>query len=67
MTPVWEADEFKEDVLWAGIFGSVMRNRPYLESDVDIACIFKDHLRSGEPIDLRERESCRGTSMYNPP
>ena len=43
--------------LGRGIFGSVRRNRAHSESDVDIVCAFKDHLRSGEPADLRERES----------
>jgi predicted nucleotidyltransferase len=57
MAHIWEEEEFKEYVLWAGIFGSVARDRAHSESDVDIVCVFKDNLRSGEPVDLRERES----------
>ena len=26
--------------------------------DSNIVCVFKDHLRSGELVDLREREPC---------
>ena len=59
MAHIWEEEEFKEYVLnlWAGIFGSVACDRAHSESDVDIVCVFKDNLRSGEPVDLRERES----------
>jgi hypothetical protein len=64
MAPVWEEQEFQQHVLWAGIFGSVARNRAHSESDVDIVCVFKDHLRSGEPVDLRERESCRTNHTF---
>jgi Nucleotidyltransferase domain len=65
MAPIWEEEEFKEYVLWAGIFGSVARNRAHSESDVDIVCVFKDHLRNGEPVDLREREFCPANYVSN--
>jgi hypothetical protein len=42
----------------------VGRNRAHSESDIDIVCVFKDHLRSGEPVDLRERES--GLHVWHP-
>ncbi|KAF5347777.1 hypothetical protein D9756_010319 [Leucocoprinus leucothites] len=60
IAPVWENEEYKRDVLWAGIFGSVARNRAHAQSDVDILIVLKEHERSGEPIDLRENlvEAC---------
>lgn len=33
-----EEQEFQQHVLWAGIFGSVVRNRAHSESDVNIVC-----------------------------
>jgi predicted nucleotidyltransferase len=42
------------NILWAGIFGSVSRNRAHKESDVDILIVLKEHVLTGEPIDLRE-------------
>jgi predicted nucleotidyltransferase len=59
MIPLWEEQEFQQDILWAGIFGSVARNRAHSKSDVDIVCVFKDHLRCSEPVYLRDRESFR--------
>ena len=56
MVPVWKNKEYQKDILWAGIFGSVARNRDHIESDVDILIVLKEHERSGEPIDLRESE-----------
>ncbi|KAF5355113.1 hypothetical protein D9756_005557 [Leucocoprinus leucothites] len=58
--PVWENEEYKRDVLWGGIFGSVSRNHAHEESDVDILIVLKGHERSREPIDLRENlaEAC---------
>ena len=56
MAPVWQNKDYQEDMLLAGIFGSVARNRAYVESDVDILIVLKVHERSGEPIDLRESE-----------
>ncbi|KAF8884085.1 hypothetical protein CPB84DRAFT_1789585 [Gymnopilus junonius] len=60
LAPVWEDEEYKRDILWAGVFGSVARNRAREESDVDVLIVLKEHERSGEPIDLRERlaETC---------
>ena len=54
LAPVWEDDEYKRDILWAGVFGSVARNRAREESDVDVLIVLKEHERSGEPVDLRE-------------
>ncbi|OBZ68748.1 hypothetical protein A0H81_11302 [Grifola frondosa] len=54
MAPIWQKEEYQEDILWAGIFGSVARNRAHEGSDVDILIVLKEHERSGEPIDLRE-------------
>lgn len=47
-------EEYHREILWAGIFGSVSRNRAHEESDVDILIVLK-HGRTGEPVDLRER------------
>ncbi|KZT12667.1 uncharacterized protein LAESUDRAFT_640432 [Laetiporus sulphureus 93-53] len=60
MAPVWKDENYKRDILWAGIFGSVARNRAHKESDVDVLIVLKEHEHSGEPIDLRENlaEAC---------
>ncbi|EKM77723.1 hypothetical protein AGABI1DRAFT_107907 [Agaricus bisporus var. burnettii JB137-S8] len=61
LAPVWKDEEFKRDILWAGVFGSVARNRAREDSDVDVLIVLKEHLHSpGEPVDLRERlaEAC---------
>ncbi|KAG6865476.1 hypothetical protein C0991_002303 [Blastosporella zonata] len=50
--PVWK--KFEKDVLWAGIFGSVSRARVRADSDVDFLVVLKKHLRTEEPLDLRE-------------
>ncbi|KIL60224.1 hypothetical protein M378DRAFT_84083 [Amanita muscaria Koide BX008] len=51
--PVWQNEDYQSAILWAGVFGSVARNRAHEKSDVDILIVLKEH-RSGEPIDLRE-------------
>ena len=56
IAPIWQNKDYQEDILWAGIFGSVARNRAHKGSDVDILIVLKEHERSGEPIDLRESE-----------
>ncbi|KAF7760419.1 hypothetical protein Agabi119p4_11095 [Agaricus bisporus var. burnettii] len=61
LAPVWKDEEFKRDILWAGVFGSVARNRAREDSDVDVLIVLKEHLHSpGEPVELRERlaEAC---------
>ncbi|EKM82472.1 hypothetical protein AGABI1DRAFT_104447 [Agaricus bisporus var. burnettii JB137-S8] len=60
LAPIWEVEEFKRDILWAGVFGSVARNRARKDSDVDVLIVLKEHLHRGEPVDLRERlaEAC---------
>ncbi|KZT24848.1 hypothetical protein NEOLEDRAFT_1093716 [Neolentinus lepideus HHB14362 ss-1] len=60
MAPVWQEKEYQQDVLWAGIFGSVSRNRAHAGSDVDVLIVLKEHERTGEPVDLREKlaEAC---------
>jgi hypothetical protein len=55
MAPIWQNEDYQRDILWAGVFGSVARNRAHEESDVDILIVLKEHER-GEPIDLRESE-----------
>ncbi|GLB45858.1 putative nucleotidyltransferase domain containing protein [Lyophyllum shimeji] len=59
MAPIWQNEDYQTDILWAGVFGSVARNRAH-EDDVDILIVLKEHERSGEPIDLRENlaEAC---------
>lgn len=55
MERVWfESRDCQEYVQWAGIFGSVARDRAGSGSDVDVLVVFKDHIRSGQPIDLHE-------------
>jgi predicted nucleotidyltransferase len=55
MERVWfESHDCQEYVQWAGIFGSIARDRAEDESDVDVLVVFKDHIRSGEPIDLHK-------------
>lgn len=54
IAPVWLKPAYQKDILWAGIFGSVARNRAHADSDVDILVVFKEHQRTGEPADLRE-------------
>ncbi|KAM6504170.1 hypothetical protein JOM56_001113 [Amanita muscaria] len=58
--PVWQNEDYQADILWAGVFGSVARNRAHEKSDVDFLIVLKEHERSGEPIDLRENlaEAC---------
>ncbi|KAF8148302.1 hypothetical protein B0H34DRAFT_668993 [Crassisporium funariophilum] len=60
MAPISQNEDYQTDILWAGVFGSVARNRAREESDVDILIVLKEHERSGEPIDLRENlaEAC---------
>ncbi|KAF8156528.1 hypothetical protein B0H34DRAFT_783017 [Crassisporium funariophilum] len=60
ITPIWQNEDYQTDILWAGVFGSVARNRAHEESDVDILIVLKEHERSGEPVDLRENlaEAC---------
>ncbi|KXN84527.1 hypothetical protein AN958_07174 [Leucoagaricus sp. SymC.cos] len=60
MLPIWQEADYARDILWAGIFGSVARNRAHTTSDVDILVVLKEHERSGEPLDLRENlaEAC---------
>lgn len=53
LVPLWQNEEYQKDILWAGIFGSVARNRAREESDVDILIVLKEHERY-EPIDIRE-------------
>jgi predicted nucleotidyltransferase len=54
MLPIWQKANYTRDILWAGVFGSVARNRAHAASDVDILIVLKEHERSGEPVDLRE-------------
>jgi hypothetical protein len=55
MERVWfESRDCQEYVQWAGIFGSIAHDRAGDESDVDVLVVFKDHIRSGQPIDLHE-------------
>jgi hypothetical protein len=55
MERVWfESRDCQEYVQWAGIFGSIARDRAGDGSDVDVLVVFKDHIRSGQPIDLHE-------------
>jgi len=56
IAPVWQNKRYKKDILWAGVFSSVSRNRAREGSDVDILVVLKEHERSGEPADLREGE-----------
>jgi predicted nucleotidyltransferase len=51
---VWEDEEYKHDILWAGIFGSVARNCVKENSDVNVLIVLKEHEHSGEPIDLHK-------------
>jgi len=55
MERVWfESPDCKEDVLWAGILGSIARGHKGDASDMDFLTVLKDHIRSGQPIDLHE-------------
>ncbi|KAF9447086.1 hypothetical protein P691DRAFT_761074 [Macrolepiota fuliginosa MF-IS2] len=51
---IWKAG-YARDILWAGIFGSVARNRARETSDVDFLIVLEEHIHSAEPIDFRER------------
>jgi predicted nucleotidyltransferase len=53
IAPAWQKEEYQQHILWAGIFGSVSRNRANVKSDVDILIVLKQGC-SGEPVDLRE-------------
>ena len=53
--PIWQEEEHQRVILWAGIFGSVSRNRARENSDVDILIVMKEG-HSGEPLDLRESQ-----------
>ncbi|KAE9388476.1 hypothetical protein BT96DRAFT_968085 [Gymnopus androsaceus JB14] len=53
LLPVWEREENREMVSWAGIFGSVGRGRAHKDSDVDIVLVMKEGA-SGEPIELEQ-------------
>ena len=57
MAPIWQNKDYQEDILWAGVFGSVARNRAHKGSDVDILIVLKVHERSGEPIAVCRRDS----------
>ncbi|OBZ75036.1 hypothetical protein A0H81_05457 [Grifola frondosa] len=55
MERVWlESPGCEEYVQWAGIFGSIARGRAREGSDVDVLVVFKDHIRSGQPVNLHE-------------
>ena len=55
MERVWlESPDCQDYVQWAGIFGSIARDRAREESDVDVLVVFKDHIRCGQPVDLHE-------------
>ena len=57
MAPIWQVEEYQRDILWAGVFGSVSRNRAKVTSDVDILIVLKDGC-TGEPVDLHESMLC---------
>jgi predicted nucleotidyltransferase len=54
MAPVWQ--EYKRHIPWAGIFGSVSRNRAKEESNVNVLIVLKQdrHLWLIREADLRE-------------
>ncbi|KAJ3571396.1 hypothetical protein NP233_g3776 [Leucocoprinus birnbaumii] len=45
LVPGWEDEEYKRDILWAGVYGSVARNRAKEDSDVDVLIVLKEHER----------------------
>lgn len=55
LQPVWEKEENRSMIMWAGIFGSVGRGRAQQHSDVDIVLVMKKGV-SGEPVELEEGE-----------
>lgn len=48
LQPVWESEDNKSYIAWAGIFGSVGRGRAHTDSDVDVVLVMKEGL-TGEP------------------
>ena len=57
MAPVWQEQWYQRHILWAGIFGSVSRNRAKESSNVDILIVLKkNHSLTGKLVDLRESE-----------
>jgi len=57
MAPVWQEQGYQRHILWAGIFGSVSRNRAKESSNVDILIVLKkNHSLTGKLVDLRESE-----------
>ena len=55
MGRMWlESRDCQEYVQWAGIFGSIARDRAGNGSDVDVLVVFKDHIRSDQRIDLHK-------------
>lgn len=54
MQRVWlESHGSEEWVLWAGIFGSIVRGRAHAKSDVDVIVVMKDG-KTGQPPWLDE-------------
>lgn len=53
LQPVWEKEENRSKIVWAGIFGSVGRGRAHKDSDVDVVMVMTEGFK-GEPIELEQ-------------
>lgn len=64
LQPVWEKEENRNMIAWAGIFGSIGRGRAHKDSDVDVLLVMKEGT-TGEPIELEygQRDSAFSCDM----